>query len=57
MRYLVLIVLLAGCSNKFDDCVEREKEAFRQRNPSASYGLINSKYREFEAACSNLKGK
>ena len=57
MRYLVLIVLLAGCSSKFDDCIEREKEAFRQRNPSASYGLINSKYREFEAACSNLKGK
>jgi hypothetical protein len=57
MRYLIVLFLIVGCSSKYDDCVEQQKESYRQRNPGASYGLINSKYRDFQAACSNLKGK
>jgi hypothetical protein len=57
MRYLIVLFLIVGCSSKYDDCVEQQKESYRQQNPGASYGLINSKYRDFQAACSNLKGK
>ena len=58
MRYFVLVfVLLAGCTSKFDECVEKEKEDFRQRNPKASFALINSKQFEFEMSCSKFKGK
>ena len=58
MRYFVLVfVLLAGCTSKFDECVEKEKEDFRQRNPKASFALMNSKQAEFEMMCSKFKGK
>jgi hypothetical protein len=58
MRYLALVfVLLSGCSSKYDACIEQQKEEFRQRNPKASFALLNSKQAEFEMMCSKFKGK
>lgn len=56
---LVLLVLmsLAGCSNEYDLCIERHKEEYRQRNPKASYGQMQSKQFEFEMMCSSYKKK
>jgi hypothetical protein len=54
--YLMLMFLiLSGCSSKFDDCVEKEREGYRQKNPKASYGQITAKQAEFEMMCSSLK--
>ena len=57
MRYLILLLLVAGCSNKYDECIDQEKESYRSRNPKASHALINSKQRDFEMMCSQYKGK
>ena len=56
---VVLLVLMsvAGCSNEYDACIEREKAAYRERNPNASYGQVNSKLAEFEMMCSSYKKK
>jgi hypothetical protein len=56
---IVLLVLMsvAGCSNEYDLCIERQKEEYRQRNPKASYGQVNSKQAEFEMMCSSYKKK
>lgn len=56
---IVLLVLmsLAGCSNEYDACIEREKATYRERNPNASYGQVNSKQAEFEMMCSSYKKK
>jgi len=56
---IVLLVLmsLAGCSNEYDACIEREKDAYRERNPNASYGQVTSKQAEFEMMCSSYKKK
>ena len=54
---IALLALLTGCSNKFDECVEKEKTSYRTRNPSASYGQVQSKQDEFEMLCSSFKGK
>jgi hypothetical protein len=56
---LVLLVLmsLAGCSNEYDACIEREKASYRERNPKASYGQMQSKQFEFEMLCSSYKKK
>jgi hypothetical protein len=54
---LPLLALVGGCSNKFDECVEKEKESYRSRNPGASYGQVQTKQAEFEMMCSSLKGK
>ena len=56
---IVLLVLmsLAGCSNEDDACIERQKEEYRQRNPKASYGQMQSKQFEFEMMCSSYKKK
>jgi uncharacterized protein YceK len=56
---LVLLVLmsLAGCSNEYDLCIERQREEYRQRNPKASYGQMQSKQSEFEMLCSSYKKK
>jgi hypothetical protein len=52
---LFLLVMISGCSSDYDLCVEREKENYRQRNPKASYGQVNSKQSEFEMMCSSYK--
>ena len=56
---IVLLVLmsLAGCSNEYDACIEKQKEEYRQRNPKASYGQMQSKQFEFEMMCSSYKKK
>jgi hypothetical protein len=67
MRHLVLIgfifylilmfMILTGCTSKYDECLEKEREAFRQRNPNASHSMMSRKQQEFEMMCSSLKGK
>lgn len=54
---LLLFVMLSGCSSEYDLCIEREKEEYRQRNPKASYGQMQSKQFEFEMMCSSYKKK
>jgi uncharacterized protein YceK len=54
---LLVMMSLAGCTSQFDLCVERQKEEYRQRNPQASYGQVQSKQNEFEMMCSQYKGK
>lgn len=54
---LLIAMSLAGCSNEYDLCIERQKEEFRQRNPKASYGQVTSKQQEFEMMCSSYKKK
>ena len=58
MKYvLIVFVLAAGCSNKYDECVEQQKKDYRERNPKASYALIQSRQSDFELMCSKFKGK
>lgn len=52
-----LIILLSGCTSKYDECIEKQKAEYRSRTPNASYGQVQSKQAEFEMMCSNLKGK
>ena len=54
---ILMLALMTGCSNKFDECVAKEKESYRSRNPSASYGQVQTKQDEFEMLCSSFKGK
>jgi hypothetical protein len=46
---------IAGCASEYDICMERQKEEYRQRNPKASYGQMQSKQAEFEMMCSSYK--
>lgn len=46
---------LAGCTNEYDVCIEKQKAEYRQRNPKASYGQTQSKQFEFEMMCSSYK--
>lgn len=59
MRYLIVFCLLVliGCSSKYDECLEHEREQYRQRNPNASHSLMSRKQQEFEMMCSSLKNK
>ena len=57
MRFMIVLLLVAGCGSKYDECLDREKESYRSRNPKASHALINSKQRDFEMMCSQYKGK
>lgn len=54
---LMVLMSIAGCSNEYDACIEKQKEEYRQRNPKASYGQMQSKQFEFEMMCSSYKKK
>jgi hypothetical protein len=51
------MLLLQACSSEYDLCLERQKEEYRQRNPKASYGQMQSKQQEFEMMCSSYRKK
>jgi len=53
----VLFILAAGCSNKYDACMDKQQNDYRANNPNASYSEAQRKYAEFEMMCSSLKGK
>jgi hypothetical protein len=55
-KYLILL-LLAGCSSQYDDCMEKERTEYRQRNPDASHSHMSQKQRDFETICSSVKNK
>ena len=57
MRYILMVFVLASCSSRYDECIEQQKAEYRQRNPKASYGLIQSRQQDFELMCSKFKGK
>jgi hypothetical protein len=52
---LLVLMSIAGCASEYDICMERQKEEYRQRNPKASYGQMQSKQAEFEMMCSSYK--
>lgn len=52
---LLASIFLVGCSNAYQDCIDQQKADYRTRNPSASYGQVQSKQFEFELMCSKFK--
>ena len=55
--WIPLVVLMAGCTSKYDECIEKEKQQYRASNPNASYGQVQSKQADFELMCSKFKNK
>ncbi len=53
--FLLGLVVLAGCSNKYDECLEQQKAEYREKNPKASYGQLQSRQFDFELMCSKFK--
>lgn len=54
--YLILMLLiLSGCSNQYEECIEKEKASYRERNSKASYSQLTAKQQDFEMMCSRLK--
>lgn len=59
MKYLIIVFVLGlvGCFNKYDECIDQQKAEYRQRNPNASYGQVQSRQSDFELMCSKFKTK
>jgi hypothetical protein len=58
MRYVLMcLTLVAGCSRPYEDCLEQQKTEYRERYPTASYGQVQGRQRDFELICSKFKGK
>lgn len=55
--WIPLVMLMAGCTSKYDECIEKEKQQYRASNPNASYGQVQSKQADFELMCSKFKNK
>ena len=55
--FLLFLFLIVGCSSKYDECLEQQKAEYRERNPKASYGQVQSKQFDFELMCSKYKTK
>ena len=55
MRYVIMVFALAGCADKYADCIEQQKQEYRDRNPKASYNQVQNKQFEVELMCSKFK--
>ncbi len=48
-------MLIAGCGNKFEECVQNQQEEYRREHPDASYSEVSRLRSGYEALCSSLK--
>lgn len=53
--FVLYLLILFGCSNRYEECIEKEKASYRERNPKASYSQITTRQQEFEMMCSRFK--
>ena len=53
--YVIFVVLIAGCGNKFEECVQNQQEEYRREHPDASYSEVSRLRSGYEALCSSLK--
>ena len=54
---LILLLFLAGCSNQYNECIEKQMTEYRNEHPNSPYSEAQSKYAVFEMMCSSKKGK
>lgn len=57
MKFIVLfvIVLFAGCSNPYEECVAKKQESWRKSNPNADYAKSSTANEKFRKECQNVK--
>lgn len=53
----VVLLLVSGCADAYTECIEKERAEYRERNPRASYGQVQSRQQDFELMCSKYKNK
>jgi hypothetical protein len=55
--FFFVLILIASCADPYIECIETQKASYREKNPKASYGQLQSKQSEFEMMCSSYKPK
>ena len=53
--YVIFIVLISGCGDKFEECIQNQQEDYRRLNPDASYAEVARLRASYETLCSSLK--
>jgi hypothetical protein len=53
--YIIFVVPITGCGNKFEECVQNQQEEYRREHPDASYSEVSRLRSGYEALCSSLK--
>jgi hypothetical protein len=51
----IVVLLVTGCTNAYEDCLEQQKAEYRARNPQASVAAVLNQQRNFEVMCSKFK--
>ena len=52
---VIMVLIVSGCANEYDLCLERERAEYRQKNPQASVAQVLSRQRDFEVMCSRYR--
>lgn len=55
--FVVMILMLTACSNKFDTCMDEEREQYRTKHPSAKHSELTANHKKFESMCSEFVEK
>lgn len=51
----ILSLSIAGCGNKFEECIQNQQEDYRRLHPEASYSEVSRLRSSFETTCSSFK--
>ncbi len=52
---ILLELFLSGCGDKFEECIQKQQEDYRQLHPEASYSQVSRLRGSYEAMCSTFK--
>ena len=51
----IVVLVVSGCANAYEDCLEQQKAEYRLKNPGASVAAVLNQQRNFEVMCSKFK--
>lgn len=51
----IVVLVVTGCSNAYENCMEQQKAEYRAANPRASVAAVLNQQRNFEVMCSKFK--
>lgn len=51
----IIVLLVTGCTNAYEDCLAQQRSEYRTRNPTASVAAVLNQQRNFEVMCSKYK--
>ncbi len=51
----IVVLILTGCADPYQDCIDQQRTEYQQRNPRVSYSELLARQRDFDIMCERFR--